>query len=313
MSDVTENGVETGQTEAEAMASMMAGYNARSANALPADVPQNQSAQPESIPANDVPIEAPQGGEQETPAAAPAEPVKDAAALMREQLAAFKEEVRTIVGDPTTVRKLHGEIGDINRKLKQLEAKPAPRPAPVDEELAAAMQGAERVAEDFQELGGPLVTALKAVAKAGNKPQEQQGLTQEQISEQIETRAKQLLESEQERQHNEAVTVLKMDHPDFTDVMRSPEFDAWVKAKPADLQETIRHTENPLLAGRFLTEFKDSRRAQEKKQGRLAAAVTPTGVAAPVAAPSKLTADEEIMLGYSKTASKNSFRQLHKR
>lgn len=311
MSEVTETGVETAQNDQAEMQDLMAGYNARSGNTLPADVPQTQSAQPESTPANDAPNDAPEGAQSQPVDEQP----KDAAQLLEERLLSFKEEVRAMAssGDPAAVRKLHGEIGNINRKLKQLEPKPAPQPAPVNEELAAAMQGAERVAEEFQELGGPLVTALKAVAKAGNRPQEQQGMTQEEISAQIEARAAQLLAGEQERQRNDAVKVLKIDHPDFENVMRSKEFDAWVKAKPADLQETIIHTENPLLAARFLSEFKDSQQKQQKKQGRLASAVTPTGVSAPTAAPSKLTADEEIMLGYQKTASKNGFRALTKR
>lgn len=311
MSEVTESGVETAQDDPAVMADLMAGYSARSGNTLPAEVPQTQSAQPENTPANDVPNDA-QNGNQEV---VQEEKPKDAAQILEERLAQFKEEVRAIAGngDPAAVRKLHGEIGDINRKLKQLEPKPEPKPAPVDEELTAAMQGAEKVAEEFQELGGPLVTALKAVAKAGNRAPEQQGLTQEQINEQIELRAKQMLESEQERQHNEAVQVLKIDHPDFDAVMRSKEFDAWVKAKPVELQDTIRYTENPLLAARFLGEFKDSQRTQQKKQGRLASAVTPTGVPTTTAAPSKLTADEEIMLGYQKHSSKNGFRALAKR
>ena len=296
MSDVIESGVETAQNDHAEMDDLMAGYNARSGNPLPADVPQTQSAQPESIPANDVPNEAP-ADEQ------PAEQPKDAKQLLAEQLAAFKEEVRAIAlnDDSPAVRKLHGAIGDINRQLKQLEPKPAPQPAPVDDELTAAMQDAERVAEDFQEFGGPLVAALKAVEKAGRRPQDQQGMTPEQIEAQIEARANQLLAAEQERQRNDSVKVLKFDHPDYDTVMRSKEFDAWVKAKPAELQETIIHTENPMLAARFLTEFKETQRVQQQKQSRLAAAVTPKGVAAPPAQ-SKLTDEEQLWAGYKNRA-----------
>jgi hypothetical protein len=311
MSDVTETGVETVQTDPAEMQDLMAGYNARSGNTLPAEVPQTQSAQPESSPANYVPNEAPPEGEQPKPA----EQQKDAAQLLEERLAAFKEEVRTIAnGDPVAVRKLHGEIGDINRKLKQLEPKPAPQPAPVDEELAAAMQGAERVAEDFEELGGPLVTALKAVvANTGRRASEQSTITTEQLNEQVQVEAKRLQDAAEKRQYDEAVIVLKTDHPDFATVKDSPEFFAWVKAKPAELQEVIFHTENPVLAARYLTEFKDVQRVQQKKQDRLSSAITPTGVPAPTTAQSKMTADEEVMLGYQKHASKNGFRALNKR
>ncbi len=312
MSDVTETGAETEQIEAEAMAAMMAGYNARSGNTLPADVPQNQAAQPESIPANDVPSNAQEDGGQTQPVV---EQPKDAAQLLEEKLAAFKEEVRAIAssGDPVAVRKLHGEIGDINRKLKQLEPKPAPEPAPVDDELTAAMQGADKVAEDFPELGGPLAVALKAVAKAGNRASEQLGMTQEQINEQIEASAKRLQKEADDRRYNDSVVALKAEHPDFATVKDSPEFATWVSTKPADLQNVITYTDNPVLASRYLSEFKDAQRAQQKKQGRLANAVTPTGVPAPTVAPSKMTEAEEIALGYNKVASKSNFRQLNKR
>lgn len=299
MSDVIETGDEAAQNDADEMASLMAGYNARGATP-PADVPSDTSAQPGGIPANDVLNDAPQDGDPADPPVIVDAPVKDAAQLLEEKLAALKEEVRAIAtnGDPA-VRKLHGEIGDINRKLKQLETKPEPQAAPVDDELTAAMLGAEKMAEDFQELGGPLVTALKAVAKAGQRAAPvSTGPTQEEINAQIEIRAQQLLAGEQQRQFEEAQKVLKVDHPDFDSVMRSKEFDAWVKTKPADLQDTIIHTENPLLAARFLGEFKDSQRTQQKKQERLRSAVTPQGVAVTSTAPSKLTPEEEIMLGY---------------
>lgn len=305
MSEVTDTGVDTAQSDDEAMASLMAGYNARGANTPPVDVPDDTTAQPET-PANNVPHEA-QGGEQATSAAAEAEPVKDAATLMKEQLAAFKEEVRTIVGDPQAVRKLHGEIGDINRKLKQLEPKPEPKAAPVNEELTAAMQGAERVAEEFQELGGPLVTAMKAMEKANAS--RVVGPTQEEINNQIDARAKALQEEADTRRYNEAVVALKAEHPDFATVKDSPEFGAWVNSKPAELQGVIFHTDNPVLASRYLSEFKDSQRTQQKKQDRLSRAVTPQGVAIASAAPSKLTPEEEIMLGYQKSGP----RPLHKR
>lgn len=311
MSDVTETGVETAQVDQTEMNDLLAGYNARSGNTLPAEVPNPSSEQPVIDPAKEVPTNTQGDLPTDPPVAEP----KDQVQLLRDQMAAFKEEVRALAsGDPAAVRKLHGEIGDINRKLKQLEPKPAPAVAPVDEELAAAMQGAEKVGEEFQELGGPLVTALKAVAKsAAARPVEQPGMTQEQINEQIEARAKQMLEEAEQRAYNEAVIVLKADHPDFATVKDSPEFATWLKAKPAELQDVITHTDNPVLAGRYLTEFKESQRVQQKKQGRLASAVTPTGVPAPAATQSKLTADEEVALGYNRFASKNGFRSTSKR
>src|SRR5260221_547229 len=104
MSVETETGVEAAQNDAEEMASLMAGYNARG-NKPPADVPDEQSAQPGSTPANDAPADAPQDGGG--PADPPVAVSKDAAQLLADQLAAFKEEVRAIAanGDPAAVRK----------------------------------------------------------------------------------------------------------------------------------------------------------------------------------------------------------------
>lgn len=301
MSDGTETSAEVAQPAGDELADLMAGYNAGAAEAPPA-ASQAETAQPDAgsheaqVTAQPGEVEQPSGEDQ--PQAVPS---------IEDRLAELKAEIRAQAqnGSQADVRKLYGEIGAINRTLQELKPAPKPpEPAPVDAELTAAMEGVDRVAEDFAELGAPIASAVKALANKVNSlpaPAAPQAVSQEQIDATINARLA-------EQRRRDAEESLVVDHPDFNTVIRSQAFEAWVSTKPADQQATIRNTQNPLLASRFLTDFKASQQVRQQKQSRLAAAVTPTGVAKP-AAPSKLSAEEEIMLGYQQAGP----RPLHKR
>lgn len=302
MSDGTETSAEVAQPAGDELADLMAGYNAGAAEQAPPAVNQEASEKPGDVDPETAQTAAPEGSSEHSST----EEQQTAAPSIEDRLAELKAEVRAIApGNDAAVRKLYGEIGAINRTLQEMKPKAAPAPAPVDDELTAALKDVDQAAEDFPELSAPIANAIKAVAKKVNsfQPSGQQGqaLSQEQIDATIAAR----LEEQRRRDAEEALVI---DHPDFNTVIRSPQFEAWVNAKPADQQATIRNTQNPLLASRFLSDFKASQQVKQQKQSRLAAAVTPTGVAKP-AAPSKLSAEEEILLGYQKAGP----RPLHKR
>lgn len=285
-------GTEAQDDDAEALAAMMAGYNARAAKSAPAQ--EVTTSEPAVIA---------QVAEVAAPEASSTEEAEPAAPTLEERLAAFKEEIRLAADtqEPAAVRRLHGEIGDMNRRLKAMETKPAPAPAaPVDDELTAAMGKAEALAAEYPELAGPLVEALKAVTKAKpNAAPQGQALSQDDINRMVEERAAQQVRQLEERQRKEAEKVLKVDHPDFDTVIASKEFSSWVKTKPAELQDTIVNTENPMLAARFLSEFKETQRTTQKKTDRLKGAITPQGVTSQ-AAPSKLPDEQGLWVGYNK-------------
>lgn len=295
MSVVTDDGVEEAQVDPAEMDSLLAGYNARGATTPPADVPDEQA---EPV-ADEVPLGAPAAQQVD----APADEAAPAAQTLAEQLAALKQQVGVIASntDPTTVRKLHGEIGDINRKLTQLTSVPAkPAPAPVDDELTAAFSNAEAAAKEYPELNGPLFDALKLVRERNS--QQVKSMSAEEISTLIDERTRQAAQqATQEATVRTAQEALQEEHPDWVTIRDQPAFQAWFASRPEDYRNRMETTWNPAVVSRGLSEFKASQVTQQKKQDRLKSAITPNGVAKQTAAPSKLSPDEEIMLGYQKS------------
>lgn len=281
------------QVNADELVAAMSGYNARSRNKLPAEEPEEprQTAQPEvktEVATPEV-TSAPEPKEPQTP-------------TLEERLAALKEEVKQLVGiDPQAVRKLNGDIGDINRRLKQLEPKPEAKPAPVDDELTAALAQAEEAAQGFPELAGPLVNVAKLLSKARQESGETASvLSKEQVAELV-----------TQQRYNDAVSALEEEHPDFRTVRETPEFKEWFKTKPAEYQEKLNNSVNPLFVSKGLTEFKESvakkQQTAQKKQERLASAITPQSVPAP-AKPSAIPDEEGAMRGYNKVK-RNTFKR----
>ncbi len=265
--------IEEVQDDAAALASAMAGYNARGSTP-PADVPNEPSVQEAETP---------------EPAIEEEEPVVPAAQSLAEQLAELKAQVSTLASDsdPTAVRKLHGEIGDINRTLKQLQVKVDPEPAPVSDELTAAMEAAEKVATEFPELTGPLVAALKVLStKQAQEPAAQHAVVD--VAGEV---AKQ--------RQSDAIEALTEEHPDFQTVRDTPEFKAWEATKTPEYQHKLRNTWNPAVVAKGLSEFKESLRVKQKKQDRLAAAVVTQGTQQQ-AKPSTLPDEEGAWVGYNK-------------
>src|SRR5688572_20295885 len=105
------------QDDAAALASAMAGYNKKEARGEqpPADEVIKPEAGQEATP-----ISGEESSEATPEPEHEPEPQPNAADLAAE-LKALKEKVSSASGDAETVRKLHGEIGNINRTLKQLQ------------------------------------------------------------------------------------------------------------------------------------------------------------------------------------------------
>ncbi len=116
MSDNPENAVPE-QSEEAALAEMMAGYKQARANAAPADTtppvstPATSSA---DAPAPADPAPPPEAEAAPSPAPAPEQTLAETVAELKAKVKAMPE------GDPDAIRRLHGEIGNMNRMLKQL-------------------------------------------------------------------------------------------------------------------------------------------------------------------------------------------------
>lgn len=271
------------QTEEEELASALAGYGgtAREDNS-PAEQSNEEELQSE--------VEEPIAGDPPIEQAPPE-------LTVAEELKALKDKVSALASnsDPDAVRRLHGEIGNINRSLQNL-AKPAKvEEAPVDDELTAAIKEAETAAEEFPELVGPLVKALK-LSQARQQPAAQPENIDERVSTAV-SRVRQM----------DAIEALKEEHPDYETVRATPEYKTWLASKTPEFQQKFLNTWNPAVVSKGLSEFKDSLRtqqdSQQSKKNRLESAVVTRGVQQK-AGPTKLPDEEGYAVGYYKGGKK---------
>lgn len=255
------------QSDAEELASMLAGYN------------NTRGAEP---PVDEVPEVVEDTTTDEAPLPAPdPEPT---VVNLAEELKALKAKVAATNSDPDAVRRLHGEIGNINRTLLQLQT---PAPSPVidadDAELDASV-------EEYPELAGPLVKKIRSLeARLSQQPAQQ---APEDFDDRVSATVTKIREKD-------AIEALTEEHPDFQTVRDTPQYKTWLASKPPEFQTRFNTTWNPAVVARGLTEFKDSLKKRDSKQHRLAAAVTPQGVSQP-AGPSTLPDEAGLLVGYNR-------------
>jgi hypothetical protein len=182
---------------------------------------------------------------------------------------------------------MHGEIGDINRTLKQFAAVKAAE-APAGEELAAALKAAEGVAEEYPDIAGPIVKAIKAMqtrtpAPVAPDPEtpdpQQQGTTTPPV------------DTEERDEHGytkvqrAAIEALDEVVPDRHAIKDTPEYQTWFAAwKTPEYRKKVTSSWNPAVVAEPFTAFKVYQAQRKQKQDVIDAAVQPQGSAqAPVA------------------------------
>ncbi len=263
------------QDNASAIESMTAGYN-KQRGITPDDEPPPPSQEEVT-------------SEPEAPVAEePAVPTVD------ETIAELKQRIADLAETPQSVRKIYGELGNIQRTIKELKQHPQTAAGTPSADVLEALKQAESVAEEFPELAGPLVKVLKAMsthtpAVPASSPSIDIEAT---IAERV-TAIKQ----------QEAIEELQEEHPDYVTVRDTAEYKEWLAGKDAAFQEKFLNTWNPRVVSKGLTEFKawrdKAQAAQEKKQSRLEAAITPKGDGGD-GQPSKLPDSAGLAAGYNK-------------
>jgi hypothetical protein len=273
--------------EAQALAEAQAGYAGKArapaepSAAAPADTADVQPAAATPLadsvpPSASTPDPEPAPDPQAAPAAASPE------AVLRTELEDLKAQVKALKdggADAATVRKMHGDIGEINRTLQQLRAG-----APVGEKLTAALKRAEAVAEEYPDIAAPLVDAIKAfqeqvhtpapaqAAPATPDPQPQEP-THAQPAEERDANGYTAVE-------RAAIEALNEVHPDRFTIKASPEYQAWFATwKTPEYREKVNTSWNPAVVAEPFTAFKAHLAARKKTNDRLDAAVQPQGTA----------------------------------
>lgn len=260
-------------SEAEALASAVAGYEKKTRGAeppvdeVPTETPEPQASTPAA--------ETPAAAAAPAPDPAPAQDKSPSITELSDELKALREKVKGMTGDADATRRMHGEIGNINRTLQQLQAQAKAKPddAPANDELTAAITQAEEVANEYPELAGPLVKVIKSmqaqIAKQSTAQPESVDVSTLVSKEVLKFRA---------QDENDAIVALKADHPDYITVRETPEYRAWLASKTPEYQEMFNNTWNPAVVSKGLTEFKESLKAKAQKTKRLEGAITPAGV-----------------------------------
>lgn len=290
--------------EAQAIAEAQAGYDGKARAQAPApevavttaEPPLADPAQPESDEDADA---------EQDPPAEPAKPTaQEAVAAQLEDLKAQVRELASKNADGETVRKMHGEIGNINRTLKQLKALEKAE-APADDELAAALKNAEDVATEFPDLAGPLVKALKVLQSRMAAPAPEKDTQTEQ---EVDEDSDQVLTPEQraamQRDLEAKIAIKSLDevHPDRHAIKETREFKEWFAAKPPEYQSKVKTSWNAAVVAQCFTDFKATVAARKRKQERLEAAATPQGM--PRSTPSTISDEEAARRGYERARAK---------
>lgn len=238
-------------------------------------------------------------------------PKPDPIAAVSEQLSALRTQVKELAdagGAAAEVRKLHGEIGNINRTLTQLQqasqASAAGTPTSEDE-LVAVMKQVDEVAEQFPEIAGPLVKALKALQAKSATPAPQAtppvatpAPASEPPAQTTEVPAVDIEKVRLNARQTMAIEAIDELHPDRHLIKETPEFKTWFAAKAPEYQQRVLTTWNPAVLAQCFTDFKNQQLTRKRKQDRLDQAAAPQGGGgAPV--PTTISDEQAAWEGYN--------------
>lgn len=280
------------EADAKAMADAKRGYQGR-ARASAVSAPAPAAPAPADPPASDAalaepPVSAsPAPAEEPTQTDAPAQPAKSSPEVteLKSTLEDLKAQVKLLAGngaDAKTVREMHGQIGDINRSLKELAAASKKDAPAAEDKLATAIKKLEASADEYPELGKPFLEAIRelqsrvtpAPAPEVQAPPAEAAAP---AAPAIDLQAERLAAAQEA-----AIAALNKRHPDRLQLKETPEFKAFIAKwkTPAD-RERVRTSWDPLEVAEPFDDFKAMRAAQEverkRKQDRLEEAAQPRG------------------------------------
>lgn len=276
--------------DAAALAAAKAGYERRAGVHAPASPSADVPAQPladataSPAPAADAPVvdddpESNLEAEAAAPAPASSTAAPDAISQQLEDVKAQIRELRAQGTDQATVNRLFGEIGGITRVVKKLQQ----QLAPTENELAGAITAAEKAAQEYPEFGGPMLDALKALAsklpqKTEDPEEPEPQPTAAPVASPQPTAAPAPADPYTPEQKVQ-IKLLNELHPDRLDLNKSPDFQKWLSAKPADFRDRFTKTWDFAFIAKGYSEFKAAQATAKRKADRLAAAATPQGTA----------------------------------
>lgn len=277
--------------EAQAIAEAMAGYQGKARAQAPAEESVKEPAAPL---ADSTPPASEEDPDEEPTAQAEAKPADAIAQHLEDLKAQVKELAASKGADADAVRKMHGEIGNINRTLQKLKALDKAN-APANDELVAAITEAEQTATEFPESAGPLVKAIKLLQSRLPAPAEEEDTATEPTVD--------LEEERRQAARKAAIEALDEVHPDRMTIKESPEFKTWYATwKTPEYRKRVEASWNPAVVAEPFSDWKATLAARKRKQDRLEAAATPQGL--PHSTPSAISDEEAARRGYERMRGK---------
>lgn len=225
-----------------------------------------------------------------------------------DQLSELKSMAARIPELEKRLRDEGGRYGALKQSLEQLQQKIAE--SKTSQEVAAntadVKELMKEMQDDFPELAAPLervfakVLATKGVDQGGIDKLVSERLTAER-------------EAERLASLEEAKTRIIEDHPDFFDVVKTPEFGKWKETLSPRLRARLEVSEDPYFVADQMDAFKEWRKSKaEGKEPpaapskRLTDAVLPT-TGAKVATQKTVDPKASIRAGYDRVAGKRMF------
>ena len=240
-----------------------------------------------------------------TPAAAPAPADKSQPAKETDEKSGtadddtdpFKDlhpKVRDMLAEVPTLKRnfdaLHNRLAPVQQKLSQVERENADLRRQLDERATAPASKAapddvdtdelrQRVAGELPEVTD-LITAEIRRAMKGMRPAEDPAP------------ATPVAETSRATETSTEAQSLARVHPDWISLMNDTNYKLWVAGQPADFQQEVMSTNDPIIVADSLTKFKDhQKRAQERateaqnadarRQNRTSRGLTPGGRSPP--------------------------------
>jgi hypothetical protein len=281
------------QAAAESNAAFEAGFNKE--RGLPVEKPEAKPVEPKAEAKAEV---TPAKAEE---AKAVEDPWKDVHPTVKAQFDSVNSKLQLIDKQGDRLRNMEGVLGGINTQLKTALAaaktvKEAGGEAPTQAQVKEAMLSPEDLAEmkeDFPKFAAAIEKMEKriAAAEAAKPPVDAEALRAEIRGEFQEK----LTKAEQRAEESRQLAAIDAKHPDWEKAITTPEFDAWWKQQPQEIQ-ALHASRQASDVIRVLDAYevhakkvKADAEAKAKQEQRLKGAMTPKGVPA---SPSTLNDDE---------------------
>lgn len=227
------------------------------------------------------------------------EPKPDPIAELTQKLAALEARNADLErGIRQQNDKVFGKIGEVVREMQNIKSSNGGVEL-TEDDLAEMFS-------DFPELRRDTLKALNLFAKKQGSPAKKQEEPSAPISQAFDPAEVERIAAERAAEAAEAVRKqlaverLEDQHPDWKNVITTPQWNEWLSKQPQETQEQAANSWDVRFISKLLGEHKASLIKRDTKQKRLEAAVTPQGVA--IDGPPATTEADEFAAGFNAIA-----------